>query len=104
MNENDFTSIAARRRFLARVGAGIGVLGVTTAGASAAAGQSATGERFQPARHEQDDWFDQLPGKHRFVFDTTLPEGFATVLAFANNFFEANKSGYGLQDKDLAVV
>lgn len=41
---------------------------------------------------------------HRFVFDTTSPEGFAEALSFANNYLAANKSGYGLNDADLAVV
>ncbi len=38
------------------------------------------------------------------MFDTTTPEGFSSALRFANNFFTANASGYGLKDSDLAVV
>jgi len=38
------------------------------------------------------------------VFDTTTPQGFASALQFANNYFVANQSGYGLKDSDLAVV
>ena len=38
------------------------------------------------------------------VFDSTMPDGFAAALKFANNFYLANKDGYGLQDADLAVV
>ena len=54
--------------------------------------------------HEQDDWFDRVPGKHRFLFDTTTPQSFGAALLFANNYFEANRTGYGLQNSDLAVV
>jgi hypothetical protein len=25
---------------------------------------------WRPARHAQDDWYDKIPGQHRFVFDT----------------------------------
>ncbi len=92
----------ARRLFLTRLGAGVSVLGAAAAGTRTAEAQSST--VFQPARHEQDDWYDKLGGTHRFVFDTITPEGLALGLQFANNFFEANKSGYGLQDSDLAVV
>ena len=52
----------------------------------------------------QDDWFDQLPGQHRFVFDTTTPDGAGSAVLYANNYFLANRSGYNLQDSDLAVV
>jgi intracellular sulfur oxidation DsrE/DsrF family protein len=38
------------------------------------------------------------------VFDTTTPEGLSSALLFANNYYLANASGYGLQDADLAVV
>lgn len=47
---------------------------------------------------------DQLPGKHRVVFDTTTPDGFGEALFFANNFMSVNRSQYGLQNADLAVV
>jgi hypothetical protein len=96
-----------RREFLSKLGAGAGIAGASLIGAESAAAQSAqsAGEaRWQPTRHELDDWYDKIPGQHRFVFDTTLPEGLMTGLQFANNFFEANKSGYGLQDNDLAVI
>ena len=59
---------------------------------------------YQPARHSEDDWLDKLPGKHRMVFDTTEPAGFGGALLFSNNFLEANKSGYGLDYSDMAVV
>ena len=99
------TSPVARRSFLARLGAGMTVAGATlAAGPSPAQAQSAGGGRWQPARHAQDDWMDQIPGKHRFVFDTTSPAGFGAALLYANNYFVANESGYGLKDPDAAVI
>jgi intracellular sulfur oxidation DsrE/DsrF family protein len=47
---------------------------------------------------------DKIPGKHRAIFDTTTPDVLGDALAFANNFFRANKSDYGLQNNDLAVI
>ena len=32
--------------------------------AATAQGQSQAGARWQPERHEADDWLDKLPGKH----------------------------------------
>src|SRR5205814_1481409 len=47
--------------------------------------------RFEPARHTRDDWFDQLPGKHRVVFDTWSADKFDDAIRFANNIFRGNK-------------
>ena len=38
------------------------------------------------------------------MFDTTTPDGFSSALLYANNYFIANQTGYGLKDSDLAVV
>src|SRR5260370_8594054 len=65
---------------------------------------AAAAARWEPARHEKDDWFDQLPGKHRLVFDTTSHDALADAILFANNFFRVNRADYGLQNSDLAVV
>jgi intracellular sulfur oxidation DsrE/DsrF family protein len=104
MNGNESQSPLARRSFLTQLGTGATVIGAAVAGTPAHATQTASEASWQPVRHSQDDWWDKIPGQHRFVFDTTSPEGLASGLQFANNFFEANKSGYGLQDSDLAVV
>ena len=49
-------------------------------------------------------WLDQLPGRHRVVFDTTTPLAADDVRHYADNVFTANKSGYGLEPRDVAVV
>jgi intracellular sulfur oxidation DsrE/DsrF family protein len=106
MNENN-SELKDRRLFLAHAATGITALGAAAmaAGVTPAEAQSAgIDPTWQPSRHAQDDWLDQIPGKHRFIFDTTNPQGVNSALLFATNYFLANRSGYGLQDSDLAVV
>jgi hypothetical protein len=69
--------------------------------AKASAGRS---ELWQPARDARDDWFDQIPGRHRLFFDTLTDTGLRDARAFANNYFDASKSGYGLEQGEIAVV
>jgi hypothetical protein len=103
MADRTSTDRVARRSFLTRLGAG-----VTVAGSALAVGvplaQAQSGADWRPARHPQDDWMDQIPGEHRFVFDTTTPAGFGAALAYANNYLTANQTGYGLKDSDAAVI
>jgi intracellular sulfur oxidation DsrE/DsrF family protein len=94
-----------RRSFLSRIAAGAAVFGGTLIrGGSAQAQSSAPAGAWRPGRHAQDDWLDQIPGAHRFIFDTTSPQGLGSALLFANNFFIANQAGYGLGNTDAAVV
>jgi intracellular sulfur oxidation DsrE/DsrF family protein len=93
----------ARRFFLSRLGAGVSIIGGTVAVTPAALAEAGD-SRWQPARHEKDDWLDKIPGQHRLVFDTTSADGLANASLFANNYFTANQNEYGLRDNDLAVV
>jgi len=72
-------------------------------GARPASGQPAAAP-FQPARHPQDEWLDKIRGKHRVVFDVISARGVPEALHFAYNTFTGNKSMYGLEEADLAVV
>src|SRR5688572_25564506 len=100
MSEHSSSSLA-RRLFL--TGTGMTVLGAAATGVPAAA-QTPGSTRWQPERHTQDDWLDQIPGKHRLVFDTTETSGMGSALQYATNYYLANNTGYGLQNSDLAVV
>ena len=101
----DPKSPVARRSFLTRLGGSLAVFGATlTSSESSAAAQTAEAGAWRPSRHAQDDWLDQVPGKHRFVFDTTSPAGIGSALLYVNNVFLANQSGYGLGNADIAVV
>jgi len=103
--ESRESSYLARRYFLRKIGTGVTVLGAAAAAVTPGAiAQSTEAARWQPTRHTQDDWLDQIPGKHRLVFDTTESGGMSSALLYAGNFYTANQSDYGLQNGDLAVV
>lgn len=90
----------ARRSWLSGLGATAAAL---VLGSGQVAAQSSTGG-FRPARHSEDDWLDALPGKHRTFVDTSDASGVTDGLLNTNNLYAANQSGYGLGDKDVAVV
>ena len=94
---------AERRSFLTRFNAGAASLAAIALGGAAMA-QTKPAAPFVPARHDKDDWMDQIPGKHRMVFDTTSNAAFSDALLFANNFLTANRNDYGLQNSDIAII
>jgi hypothetical protein len=95
----------SRRSFLSNLGAAASAAGVTlAAGSTAAEAQSAADARWQAARHPQDDWFDQLPGKHRMFFDSTTPDRLEDAIQFTGNYYSANRGVYSLENADLAVI
>jgi intracellular sulfur oxidation DsrE/DsrF family protein len=94
----------ARRRFVARLGAAFGLAGAAGATAQASPVQSSADARWQAAKHPTDAWYDNIPGVHRFVFDTISPDGLTRAMGFAGTYLDANKSGYGLKDSDSAII
>jgi intracellular sulfur oxidation DsrE/DsrF family protein len=96
----------SRRSFLSNLGVAASAAGATLAGSAtvAHAQAPADGGRWQPARHDKDDWYDQLPGKHRLFFDTTKPDALEDAMQFAGNFYTANRGDYALEQTDLAVI
>ena len=97
----------ARRSFIGRLGAGMAALGAALAAGdlrAQAQAQPAAPGPWQPVHHAQDDWFDQVPGKHRCFFDTATVDALSDAINFAGNYFSASKSGYGLEPGDLALV
>ena len=106
MSEERTPLATARRWFLSRLGIGAGVLGAGMIASSGDAAQApAAGESsWRPARHTQDDWYDKLPGVHRYVIDSASADGFGWALWFAGNYYTANQDAYGIKDSDLAVV
>ena len=98
-------AMTARRSFLARLGAAAAAFEFPAASARAQeAPPKAPDARWQPVRESKDDWFDQIPGRHRLVFDSVSPDGVASAIQFTNNFFTGNKNGYSLEPADVAVV
>ena len=112
MRDQPHPSSLQRRSFVSRLGAGLAAFGsafVVGAPALGAQGEAQGNERsvsgdWRPARHPQDDWLEQIPGKHRFFFDAISPNGAGEAITFASNFYNASKSGYALEDGDNAVV
>lgn len=97
---------SARRSFLSRLAAGAGAFGAAFGTSTAVSAQPAasTPRPFVPARHPEDDWFDETTARHRFFLDTTTPGAGGQALFFARNVFAANASGYKLTDADTAQI
>jgi intracellular sulfur oxidation DsrE/DsrF family protein len=98
--------VRERRSFLTSLNAGAAAsLAALAVGSSAMAQEKpASGSHFEPARHDKDNWLDEIPGKHRLIFDTSSPDGVGDAILFANNFLRTNKSEYGIEENDLAVI
>jgi hypothetical protein len=103
---SDKRTSLARRLFLSRAGAAAAGLGTLFGSRTAAAAQAspAAGSQFEPARHAEDDWLDQIPGVHRIFMDNPTADGLGGALFFANNVFSVNVSAYGLKESDIALV
>lgn len=92
-----------RRSFFTRFHAGAASLAAFAIGGVAMA-KPKTPARWEPARHDKDDWLEQPSAKHRLLFDTISPDGLGAALAFGDNFIRVNKSEYGLANNEVAVV
>lgn len=96
----------ARRSFLSRLVAGAGAFGAAFGTSTAVSAQPAASapRPFVPARHPEDDWFDETTARHRFILDTMTAGAGGQALFFARNVFAANASGYRLTDADTAQI
>ena len=83
---------------------GAGIVGAGVAVVPTVEAQAASENGWKAARHAQDDWYDKIPGVHRYVIDSASAEGFGWALWFAKNYYTANQDAYGLKDSDLAVI
>jgi hypothetical protein len=93
--------VSTRRRFLARLGLGSAAF-VTVSGASVPAQAQAVFPT--PRRHPVDDWMDALPSTHRMMFDAVSAAGLEDIRHYASNFFNANRTGYALEPRDIGVL
>jgi hypothetical protein len=104
----DRRRLVPRRSFFSRLGLAVTAAGAAfgsrAVGLAAQSSQPAPDPHWQPARHAQDDWFDQVAAKHRLFFDTTTADELSDAIRFAGNFYTGNKNGYALEEADLAVV
>ena len=89
-----------RRSMMSGLGAAVAAFAL---GSGTGAAQTPA-RQFQPARHPQDAWLDAVAGKHRTFIDAATVTGAGEGMLYANNLYEANKSGYSLSEQDIAVV
>ena len=92
---------AKRRRQLI---AGLGTTAAAIAMGTPAAVAQTTSRPFEPSLYPQDDWLGTRPGKHRVVLDTVTANGVADAIRFANNLFNGSKTGYSVDEGDMAIV
>jgi len=91
----------ARRRFLARFGIGTAALGALIGSPLEAGAQTPPSA---PRKHAVDDWMDTPPTAHRMVFDAVSSQGLDDIRHYASNVFLANRTGYGLESRDVGVI
>jgi intracellular sulfur oxidation DsrE/DsrF family protein len=105
MPTHESARMLARRSFFSKLGFGL-VGGATAVGSAAAPLQAQSSEngRFESLRHAQDDWLDQIPGRHRYIVDAPNPDGFSSAIQFTTTFYNINVNDYALKDTDLAVI
>lgn len=95
--KNDNT---ARRSLLSGLGAAVAAVALGSKSAKA----QTPARAFQPARHQQDDWMNAVPGRHRTIVDCASVGAAGEGMLYANNLYVANRSGYQLTEADVAVV
>lgn len=78
------------------------VAGAALVAPAAVRAQSASG--WQPSPDARDAWMD-LPGtKHRMAFDCAAADSAGAGLAFANNFIETSRTGYGTPSSQIGTI
>lgn len=99
----DSSPASPRRSFLTRFHTGLASL-TAMAGIAMAQEKATAPSHWEPARHDEDNWLDKNQAKHRVVFDSIVSDGLGEALAFATNYYSANRTDYKLENSDLAVV
>ncbi len=90
------------RRALLLAGLGMAATSVTLGARGTQAPAAVT--PFTPSRHEQDAWMSAMPGRHRVVLDVVSPTGVPDGIRFAGNLFTGNKTGYGVEESEMALI
>lgn len=93
-------SNADRRTIIGAAAVVAGAAGIL----SSRVAKAASAEGWKPVAEEQDAWLDVPGTRHRMMFDTTSFKAASGAAHFANNFYHANESGYGLKPNTLGVL
>ncbi|HEY6508178.1 MAG TPA: hypothetical protein VIY56_09195, partial [Vicinamibacterales bacterium] len=94
--------VKERRAIITGVGAV--VTAGTFGGHSALAQGASAAVPFTPTLHAEDAWMSVMRGTHRVVLDVTTPEGVPDAIRFAGNLFTGHRTGYGVDEADLAII
>ena len=90
----------ARRRFLGSVASGIAAMGLSTIPSKLRAEEVM--DNYNRPLGDPDEWFNQIKGKHRVVYDATRPH---EVMPFAwPRVFLMTNAATGTPEKDCSVV
>ena len=92
------------RRSLVKAMGAATLAGMAVSASTANAQDSSNSSTFEPARHAQDAWLDELPGIHRVFVDTSSAPGGVDGLLYAANIMNAHNSAYAGSDSDYAMV
>ncbi|MCU0619158.1 MAG: hypothetical protein MUF40_04540 [Gemmatimonadaceae bacterium] len=87
------SSSVPRRGFLARLGGALAALGLPAAAAGAA----------PPIDPPTEAWLQRLTGTHKVILHAHLPAD-GVAFGWAYNYLEAQRTHYGLSDRDSTVV
>lgn len=101
--KDDDKKASGRRTLLTSMG----VAAVAGLAASAASTPGHAQQRrggFQPARHAEDAWMNELPGNHRVFIDSATMPGGANAMRYANNILLTHGEAYGGADSDYALI
>jgi hypothetical protein len=95
------TESASRRSIL--TGMGFAAAGLAL-GTSLDADAQEEMPAFQPKRHPEDSWLNEMPGDHRAFIDSSRPMGGIESLQYASNILSAHTRVYGGDESDYAMI
>jgi intracellular sulfur oxidation DsrE/DsrF family protein len=105
--KDDHQTTVGRRALLSNLGvAAVAGLAVSASQVSAQPAPHASMQPagFQPARHSQDNWLDEMPGIHRVIVDSSSLAGGGSALWYANNILSAHVDAYEGSAADYAMI
>jgi intracellular sulfur oxidation DsrE/DsrF family protein len=92
------------RRTILGWGAAVLGAGALTGAARAETGEPGAVSNWRPSPEAQDGWMDKPGTRHRLMFDTTVATAAQSAMFYADTYYAANKSGYGLSPDALGVI
>jgi intracellular sulfur oxidation DsrE/DsrF family protein len=98
--QDDDKKTVGRRRLISTMG----VAAVAGLAASGSARAQSAEPGFQPARHAQDAWMNDIPGNHRVFVDSATMPGGANAMRYANNILFTHGEAYGGSESDYAMI